>query len=257
MQWFPELKDKTYITDVWLHPQPIESWFLLVSTQFCDIATSTLNFDTTTLMTTNSKTPYYWGAVFHRLTWSGNFFPLDLSCWHANNKLFVYLVFSCFFKRNFFVYFYALQTNKLQSLSRIFSSFTWVERETKEFYNIFFTGLKDSRRLLTDYTTLLPDYKHYETRGYNSVVQDLYYKGVLHWLFVFSYLTFCLMISLCFLNKGLLSLLLVSEVILLMLFIIALTVASLYNIYYMLIVSFFILIFGGLELALNLLIMLM
>jgi NADH:ubiquinone oxidoreductase subunit C len=68
----------------------------------------------------------------------------------------------------------------LQSLSKSFSSFVWVEREIKEFYNVSFLGLKDSRRLLTDYTVITPEYNSYETRGYNNIIQDLYFKGLLH-----------------------------------------------------------------------------
>ena len=66
------------------------------------------------------------------------------------------------------------EDKKLLSLSRVFSSYTWVEREIKEFYGITFLGLRDSRRLLTDYTTLEPLNDQYETRGYNSVAQDIF-----------------------------------------------------------------------------------
>ncbi len=64
-------------------------------------------------------------------------------------------------------------------------------------------------------------------------------------------------VSICFLNRGLLSLLLISEAILLFLFFLSLSVAIFYNIYYLLVISFFVLVFGGLELCINLLLLLM
>jgi NADH:ubiquinone oxidoreductase subunit C len=41
---------------------------------------------------------------------------------------------------------------KIFSLSRIFSNATWLERENSEMFNIFFSNLLDSRKLLLDYT---------------------------------------------------------------------------------------------------------
>ena len=69
---------------------------------------------------------------------------------------------------------FASEDKKLLSLSRVFSSYTWVERETKEFYGITFLGLRDSRRLLSDYTTVEPLTDQYETSGYNTVIQDIF-----------------------------------------------------------------------------------
>lgn len=76
---------------------------------------------------------------------------------------------------------------------------------------------------------------------------------MLHWLYVFSFITFCCLISLGFLNKSLFNLLLLSEAIMLLLFFTTLLLANFYNIYYLLAVAFFTIVFGGLELALNLL----
>lgn len=80
---------------------------------------------------------------------------------------------------------------------------------------------------------------------------------MLHWLYVFSFLLSCSLLSFIFYNKNLISLLLISEVILLLLFFLIIIVASFYNINYLLSFSFFILIFGGLELALNLLLLIL
>lgn len=77
---------------------------------------------------------------------------------------------------------------------------------------------------------------------------------MIHWLNLFTYLGLSILISLIFLNKSLFSLLLVSEAILLVIFFCGLAIACFYNIYFLLAVSFFVLVLGGLELALNFLI---
>ena len=42
----------------------------------------------------------------------------------------------------------------MQSLSRIYSNSIWLERENSEMFDIVYSGLKDSRKLLLDYTNL-------------------------------------------------------------------------------------------------------
>jgi len=56
-------------------------------------------------------------------------------------------------------------------------------------------------------------------------------------------------------NKSLLQLILMGELLVILLFILFLTLTSFYNIYYLIGFSFFLLIFGGLELSLNLLLL--
>jgi NADH:ubiquinone oxidoreductase subunit C len=57
----------------------------------------------------------------------------------------------------------------IDSLSTIYNGNTWVERELREFYQIFFTNLYDSRKLLSNYNynTEL-SYNHF-----NSIVYDM------------------------------------------------------------------------------------
>lgn len=78
---------------------------------------------------------------------------------------------------------------------------------------------------------------------------------MLHWLHIFGYLGLCCLISLIFLNKNLFSLLLVSEVMLLILFAASLSLAGFYNAHFLISASLFVLMFGGLELALNFLLL--
>jgi hypothetical protein len=60
-------------------------------------------------------------------------------------------------------------TNSLESISKVFYSFTWVERELKEFNNISFYNLKDTRKLLLNYNS-----NHDLTyNNYNAVINDL------------------------------------------------------------------------------------
>jgi NADH:ubiquinone oxidoreductase subunit C len=42
---------------------------------------------------------------------------------------------------------------KIQSISSIYTSAVWLERENSEMFNINYNNLLDSRRLLLDYTT--------------------------------------------------------------------------------------------------------
>jgi hypothetical protein len=78
---------------------------------------------------------------------------------------------------------------------------------------------------------------------------------MLYWTYIFLYLIICIFISFVFHNKSLLQLLLLSEIIIILLFTIFLTLASYFNLYFLIGFSFFLLIFGGLELSLNILLL--
>lgn len=69
------------------------------------------------------------------------------------------------------------------------------------------------------------------------------------------YLFVIIATSIMLYNKSLLQLLLLSELLVIMLFFIFLVLSTFYNIYYLIGFSFFLLIFGGLELSLNLLLL--
>lgn len=159
---------------VWLHPGCLDSWVLQLDFGDTIFATSTLFNDSNILINSDSPELYYWSPIFQKLGWDNFFFPVDLSCRNSGAVLHLVSIFSCFFKKNFTIMTFVSEDKKLLSLSRVFSSYTWVERETKEFYGITFLGLRDSRRLLSDYTTVEPLTDQYETRGYNTVVQDIF-----------------------------------------------------------------------------------
>lgn len=80
---------------------------------------------------------------------------------------------------------------------------------------------------------------------------------MLHWFYILNYLLLCCFISLAFLNRSFLSIILLGEFLLLVLFSLGLLLSGFYNIYYASAFGFILLVFGGLELALNVLIYLM
>lgn len=203
---------------------------------------------------------YYYFILLLKLQFNNLFFPVDMTYYLKTNSRAVLVGITSYFTNNYLKLMFQLdeQFINLTSISNIYSSFTWVERELSESNDITFLNLKDSRRLLSDYTLLKTNLNDYNTTSYNILTQDIYLiKKLLHWLYVFSFFLNCALLSFIFYNKNLISLLLISEVILLLLFFLIIIVASFYNINYLLSFSFFILIFGGLELALNLLLLIL
>lgn len=59
--------------------------------------------------------------------------------------------------------------NKLQSLSKIYSGNTWIERELKETNNILFINLLDNRKLLSNYNYN----NNLEYNNYNLILNDI------------------------------------------------------------------------------------
>lgn len=217
---------------------------------------NTLNNTDTLSINTNYKL-LYWFNVFLKFELSNLFFVQDITNIQTNNlNSNLFSAYSCYFF-NFSIYNFSNLniTNQLNSLSKLFLSCVWIERELSEFFNIFFIGLKDSRRLLSDYTTNTPSHHTYKTTMYSGFVQDLYYKKLLHWLYIFSFISLSCFFSLIFVNRQLIVIIILGEVLLIIFFFIGLLLASLYNIFYLIGFSFFFLMIGGLELALNLLLL--
>ena len=78
---------------------------------------------------------------------------------------------------------------------------------------------------------------------------------MLHWISLFLFYFVCVLISLSIYNRSLLQIILLGEVLLLLLFCILLTLASFYNIYYLIGISFILIVLGGLEISLNILLL--
>lgn len=64
----------------------------------------------------------------------------------------------------------------ISSLSSLFFSVAWLEREVRELEGFYFRGLQDTRRLLQDYL-VIPEkslsYTQYVTLSYNHIVQNV------------------------------------------------------------------------------------
>lgn len=67
------------------------------------------------------------------------------------NTNYLFIIFNTYFFINNFNFIY-INKKKVKSINNIYSNSLWLEREIKEFNNIFFFFSKDSRRLLLDYT---------------------------------------------------------------------------------------------------------
>jgi len=96
------------------------------------------------------------------------FYNLDALIYNKNNSNKYYIGTKTFF--------FDLQilieikfSNKLQSLSKIYSGNNWIERELKEANNILFTNLLDNRKLLSNY-----NYNNsLEYNNYNLILSDI------------------------------------------------------------------------------------
>lgn len=66
------------------------------------------------------------------------------------------------------------ETSALSSQSSVFVSANWVEREARESSGVTYYGLTDSRRLLTDYVSLLSSPSSYTMTRYDLTTQCLY-----------------------------------------------------------------------------------
>lgn len=165
--------------------------------------------------------------------------------------------FSCLFTNNQITVFF--KDSKLQNLKTITNSFlsaNWVEREVSESTNVNFSGLSDSRRLLTDYGQYTNSSNTLNFKHFDLISGELYI-GVLRWFYLFTYLTLSTTISLVIFQKSLFQVLIISESLIVFLTILC-GCASLYlNSFILIGFSLILLIFGGLELALNLLILIL
>lgn len=126
------------------------------------------------------------------------------------NSIFTYIDGSCYKTETNFIYlssFSCLYTNTrltfilnnkisshptLISISALFLGSQWVERELKEFFNLFIINLSDTRRLLTDYTTEVLNTENYKTTSYDLISQDLYNnRGATLRLFFYVFIFMC------------------------------------------------------------------
>lgn len=157
---------------VWKQPKPLETVMLLdqiKNIRFYTSTTAPANY----LHVNITNPQHYWFYLYLRLNSARVYTPLDMSYIPALKSSCT--VASCYLT-NFSVVTHTRQA-VISSISTIFSSFNWVEREVREFSNTHFYGLRDTRRLLSDYTVQNVDYDGYKTLSYENVTQNLYFTN--------------------------------------------------------------------------------
>lgn len=120
---------------------------------------------------------FYWFVTFLRFELMHIFFPHDIAYVKrsSDTKAFLFAPLSCFFFHvNLYVHQEVSSFNSTFSLSEVFQGLTWVERELSEFHHLYLVGLRDGRRLLTDYGNYSIHHDDYKTVNYNLISQDLF-----------------------------------------------------------------------------------
>lgn len=106
------------------------------------------------------------------------FVYIDASCYKLSNNFYYLTNYNCMLTNSQILFVTKLHKNfnlSIFSVSTFFLGSQWVERELKEFYNLFYVNLNDSRRLLTDYTNNFNTFNFYKTTNYSLISQDLYF----------------------------------------------------------------------------------
>lgn len=184
---------------------------------------------------------------------SNGYFVLNDLCGFFKKELYYCSlnIFNIFLNQRFIVN-TQISSTTLYSLSSLYLSAVWVERELSELDGIYIQNLRDTRRLLQDYTLYAEKYRNYwsyKTEHYSTLLQDLL-KVMLYWNFYFLIFIGVLFLSFLYVNKSFLQLLILTEIIIISIFLLCLNLSALYNIIYLINFSLILLILGGLELAL-------
>lgn len=193
---------------------------------------------------------YYFFLINKKNLNSMLFYNLDGVITSLNNKNSIYFSIQTFF--------YDLQIlldisfNKyLPSISKIYSGNSWLERELKEFNNIFFINLLDNRKLLTNYNYN----NNLEYNHFNQILGDIKIIQMLFWC---KFFVITLLLSLTIFNvflANLMTTVLALEFVTMLIFFIYLFSAVLVNAGLLFAFIFIMLILGGLEIALSFLLL--
>ena len=100
----------------------------------------------------------------------------DLSGVYFDKKYLYSLVFSNTFTSRRWLFLTELDTLSIISLSPLYECSIWLEREVSELDFLKINLLKDTRRLLQDYTLIASRHLNpnlYITKSYNNIIQDL------------------------------------------------------------------------------------
>lgn len=101
-------------------------------------------------------------AIQFKTDLSSIFFYLsdNFYCKYTNALILQYLFSSYFFNKRLIMFFKVF--TDINSISTVYSNSKWLERELREFTNIYFCGLRDTRKLLLNYTTQYVDVLDWE-----------------------------------------------------------------------------------------------
>ena len=143
------------------------------------LANQAINFFTSDSVSTGNVTVSaditYFDFVLGLKTQLDNIYiPVELAVLGKSYTTALLLILSSFLTQQQITCFTEIQENCVESLSTLVPGHTWVERECSEMQQIYFTGLRDARRLLTDYTVrgeLLDNFTNY-----NLTVQQVLFK---------------------------------------------------------------------------------
>lgn len=157
----------------WFSVAPWDIYLLTQITNINFLYTSTNNNSATTSINVTTKTQ----IAIHTLLNSSltSLYMYNDASFYQLDKAGIYISsFSCLYTNNRVNIFTACQSS-IYSSSYLFPGSLWVERELREFFNLNIYYLKDTRRLLTDYTVKQYDMETYKTTSYDTILQELYY----------------------------------------------------------------------------------
>jgi len=104
---------------------------------------------------------------------------LELSIWHFYRYEFIYYLLSIYYNIRIFVKGFLMLVDYLITISNIYSSSDWLEREVWDMFGIFFYNHTNLRRILTDYGFIgHPLRKDFPLSGYTELRYDDVFKVV-------------------------------------------------------------------------------
>lgn len=99
----------------------------------------------------------------------------------AQRFLVVYNLLSMQYYLRSFIYVWSSESAKISSLTSLYPSASWYEREVWDLFGIVFSGHKDLRRILTDYGFYgFPLRKDFPLSGFGEVYYDSLVESVLY-----------------------------------------------------------------------------
>lgn len=119
-----------------------------------------------------SPTSFFYFCTLLRSNFLGLWFPVDKGLLNSYGLAVTY--FDCYLTAST-LSILTLNAKQVSSISSLFSGFCWVERELREFSNLPFDSLSDTRRLLTDYTLHSAEHDNYKNVGYSLQTQEVFF----------------------------------------------------------------------------------